>query len=361
MSKLSTRLVLSHVLVAVAGAIVTVALARVLAPGLYDRSMSMMGSMMGGTAGSRQTVLSVVGDAVGYGVAVGLLVGVAVAAWLSRRIMATLAALSDGVHKIAAGRYDVVVAEPAERELAALAADVNALAGELGRTEQRRLALMGEVAHEMRTPLTVLDGYVEGLQDGVFDPAPELYAELSSELRRLRRLSEDLSALSRAQEGSLGHELVRVQLDELVPAGVERLRPQFVDAGVDLEVLPGPRVTVLADPVRLGQVLTNLLGNALVATPAGGTVTAGWAAASGTATISVQDTGAGLAQEDLDRVFERFYRVPGTSHPAGSGIGLTIAAAIAAAHGGQIRAASPGRGAGSTFTVTLPTAPLSGR
>lgn len=151
-------LVLSHVLVAVVGAVVTV-----------------------------------VGDAVGYGVAFGLLVGVVVVAWLSRRIMATLAALSEGVHQIAAGRYGVVVAEPAEREPAALAADVNALAGELGRTEQRRPQVMGEVAYEMRTPLAVLDGDVEGLQDGVFDPVSELYAELSAERRRLRRLSEDLS------------------------------------------------------------------------------------------------------------------------------------------------------------------------
>jgi histidine kinase len=250
---------------------------------------------------------------------------------------------------------------PREPELAGIASDVNTLATRLADTEERRSRLLGEVAHEMRTPLTALEGYLEGLIDGVFEPEPEVLGAVSDELRRLRRLADDLSALSRSEEQRLDLTLAATDLAALAGKAATRLAPQFTDAGVRLSVEGGAPLPVWADQDRITQVLTNILGNALAATPPGGTVTVRTAAPPGLAQVAIADTGAGLAPADLERVFERFYRAPRQQgqpgqprRAAGSGIGLTIARNIARAHGGDVAAASSGPGSGATFTLALP-------
>jgi histidine kinase len=234
---------------------------------------------------------------------------------------------------------------------------VNTLATRLADTEERRSRLLGEVAHEMRTPLTALEGYLEGLIDGVFAPEPEVLGAVSDELRRLRRLADDLSALSRSEELRLDVTLAPADLSALAARAATRLAPQFTDAGVRLSLEAGAPLPVWADPDRITQVLTNILGNALAATPPGGTVTVRTAAPPGLAQVTIADTGAGLAAADLERVFERFYRAPRPprqARSAGSGIGLTIARNIARAHGGDVTAASAGPGRGAAFTLSLP-------
>ena len=236
-----------------------------------------------------------------------------------------------------------------------MATDVNTLAAALADTETRRTRLLGDVAHEMRTPLTALDGYVEGLIDGVFPANPDIFASLSDELRRLHRLANDLSSLSRAQEQGLDLHPVDADLADLASRAATRLAPQFQDAQVALIVNADNVLPVHVDPDRITQVLTNLLGNALIATPAGGavTLTAGPTARGGE--VVGTDTGVGLSEQDVDRVFERFYRAPGQPRrSAGSGIGLTIARGIARGHGGDETAASAGAGRGASFTVVLP-------
>ena len=217
------------------------------------------------------------------------------------------------------------------------------------------MRLLAEVAHEMRTPLTVIDGYVEGIIDGIFDSS-EL-GRIEPEVRRLRRLADDLSTLSRAEEDRLDLQYSEFDLSGLVEHVAARMRPQFDDTGLALTVrLPSGRISVRADPDRITQVLTNLLGNALIATDSGA-VTIDVAARSDAAVISVTDTGEGLAAGDLERIFERFYRVPArrrVDQDPGSGIGLTISRGIARAHGGELSASSPGRGHGATFTLQLP-------
>jgi histidine kinase len=207
----------------------------------------------------------------------------------------------------------------------------------------------------MRTPLTVIDGYVEGIIDGIFDSS-EL-GRIEPEVRRLRRLADDLSTLSRAEEDRLDLQYAEFDLSGLVEHVAARMRPQFDDTGLALTVrLPSGRISVRADPDRITQVLTNLLGNALIATDSGA-VTIDVAARSDAAVISVTDTGEGLAAGDLERIFERFYRVPArrrVDQDPGSGIGLTISRGIARAHGGELSASSPGRGHGATFTLQLP-------
>lgn len=358
MNRLSTRLLVSHAVVAVVGGLTAYLIVLVLAPQLYDmRAGRMVGPMSHGGA-LRTAAVGAMNSAVLIGVLAGVLTAVVAGAWSARRIMRPLADVRAATHRLIEGTYDGQLELPREQELAAVVADVNALARRLAGSEERRTHLLGEVAHEMRTPLTVLDGYVEGLIDGVFDADAATMAELAGELRRLRRLSDDLSALSRAQERGVELRLAATDLGDVAGRAAERLRPQFDDAGVRLDVAtPVGPATVTGDADRLAQVVTNLVGNALAATPRGGTVRVSTVAEAGDVVTEVADTGSGIAQQDLGHVFERFYRVPADDSErmrTGTGIGLTIARAIATAHGGSIDVASPGRGHGSTFRLRIP-------
>jgi signal transduction histidine kinase len=360
-NRLTVRLVVSHLLVALLGGAATFLVVRVLTPAIFDREMGMYGRPMQGqnVQGSLRTqVADAVTQALWFGLLVGVLAAAAVGIFAAGRLVRPLARLSETTRQIAAGRYDVHVDRPHEAELAALADDVNTLGAALADTEARRTRLLGEVAHEMRTPLTVIDGYVEGMIDGVLPTTPEDLGKVSDEVRRLRRLSDDLSALSRAEEGRLALDLHVVDLTDVVTGAAERLRPQAEDAGLRLTVSsPDGPLPVLADGDRLAQVVTNLVGNAVRATPHGGAVDVSVTADATSRWVSVSDTGEGISAPDLERVFERFYRVSGRRgelERAGSGIGLTIARGIVRAHGGELTADSEGPGRGARFTATLP-------
>ncbi|WP_404388636.1 sensor histidine kinase [Humibacillus xanthopallidus] len=364
MNRLDVRLILSHLLVAVLGAIATYVIVRQLAPAIFDESMRMSGT--GGMGGPGQggvgSLREQFADAVDGALLVGALVGALAAAlfgtFAAYRLIRPLATVRAATREMAQGRYAVPVPIPRETELADLATDVNTLGRALAETEERRVRLLGEVAHEMRTPLTVIDGYVEAMIDGVLPATPTELGRVSDEVRRLRRLSDDLSALSRAQEGRLHLVLRDVDLRSLAHTAAERLRPQAEDAGLTLVVDPATDpILVAADPDRISQVVTNLLGNAIRATPPGGELRVTCRRDDGAGLVEVADSGEGLDAADLERVFERFYRVPGrrsSEGDTGSGIGLTVARGIMRAHGGDLVAQSPGRGRGATFTARLP-------
>ncbi len=304
---------------------------------------------------SRRSFGSALTAALLFGMLASVVAAALAAAFITRRLLRPLNAVRAATRLIAADRYQASVPVPREPELAAIAGDVNTLAARLAATETRRTRLLGEVAHEMRTPLTALDGYVEGLIDGVFAPEPEILGAASDELRRLRRLADDLSALSRAEEQRPDLHLAGADLADLARRAASRLAPQFSDSNVTLTVEGAWALPVRADPDRITQVLTNIIGNALTATPAGGAVTVQTRAQGRSAQAVVTDTGTGLAAGDLERVFERFYRVPGRPRrSSGSGMGLTIARGIARAHGGDVTASSAGPGHGATFTLTIP-------
>ncbi len=292
-------------------------------------------------------------------IALVLSVGAAgiVTLFVTRRILRPINAVRGATRRLAAGHYDERVTAPRELELAALAADVNQLAAALETTERRRAQLISEVAHEMRTPLTTISGYIEGVIDGVFSPTDELLATVSEETARLERLASDLATLSRAEENALPLQITREDLAELAAMVAARLGPQFDDQHVTLDVHDGAALPVAVDRDRVIQVITNLLGNALTYTPEGGRVVVECGERAGAATMAVRDTGVGIAADDLGLIFERFYRVPDLPRPSGgSGIGLTIARGIARAHHGDITAASPGRDQGATFVLELPLA-----
>ncbi len=291
---------------------------------------------------------------------VATLTSLAVSLFVARRITVPLQQMTQASQRISAGHYAERIEVPsvhATDELGQLAASINALAVALEQTEHRRLEVIGNVTHELRTPIATLEGYLEGLLDGVIEPTPRTWAMLHTEAGRLRRLVEDLQELSRAEAHQIPLSPQPVAPQHLVQSAMEPLEGQFAEKNLDLKVsLPEGLPPVKADPARAVQILTNLLVNALRYTPASGKVEVAVSREEDKVAFRVNDTGVGLTSEQLAHIFERFYRVDKSRSRAfgGSGIGLTIARSLAQAMGGEIRAESAGLGQGSSFTLTLP-------
>ncbi len=286
----------------------------------------------------------------------------AVVAWrVSARLAQPLEAMQRATSQLAAGNYRVRVdASGSATEVQQLANTVNDLAAALDSTEQQRLHLIGEVAHELRTPLSTIEGSMEALMDGVIEANDTTYSTIAREAARLRRVAGDLSALSASREVTLAPAIVDVASN--VADIVARLSPQAEAKGLELGLDIESGTTVWADPDRLTQILINVVGNAIAYTPSGSiTITASLSGQDQgkqhpATLIEVTDTGRGLANDDLSRIFERFYRVDGTL-AGGTGVGLAIVAGLMAAHGGTASAASPGLGHGSTISLWFPPPP----
>ncbi len=369
--RLDVQLVGSHVLVGVVSLLTTAALVFLLAPRLFDTMGSGEGQMPGHGTGRgrgdgsglgplRPEVVSALQTALLWGVVAGVLAAVLLGVLAARRVLKPVNAVRSATRRVVEGDYGAELPRPDTLELRQLVDDVGTMAERLSETEARRVRMLGEVSHEMRTPLTVIDGQLEAMMDGVRPATPENLALIAAESRRLHRLAADLSALSRAEEGRIVLDLSPTDIGEVVTGAVERLRPQTEDAGIELscQATAGLRAQVDAD--RIAQVVTNLVGNAIRATPGGGRIEVDCHRDGEQAVIQVSDNGEGLASDELERIFERFYRVPGRRSPgreAGSGIGLTISKHLVAGHGGTITAESGGPGQGATFTVRLPLAP----
>lgn len=290
------------------------------------------------------------------------LIAAGIASWgLARRVTQPIQAIAAASHDIAAGQYSrrLQAESDSAQEITELVESFNRMAESLEQIEEARRALIADISHELKTPLASIKGYMEGLEDGVIAPGPETYRILYAEAARMDRLVNGLLELSRAEAGRMALELRDEDARDLVESVVEFLRPQFVEKQVLLHFQPQDApLLVHADPDRVRQVMINLLGNALQYSAAGGAVTVRLEIREQMAYIRVSDTGVGLAPEDLERVFLRFYRVDKSRSRAGggSGIGLTISRRIAELHGGRLWAESPGPGKGSSFSFTLPLA-----
>ncbi len=370
--RLRTRLFLSYVVVVAAGAAAMLVVGTVVTRTVYERQIRGFG-LRRGAGGANQVTESQLRAALDESLLPALLIGVAaalitaavVAVFVGARLMRPIDDLRAAARRMATGDYALEVPVPAEIELASLANDVNELGRHLATTEQRRTQLLGEVTHELRTPITVIRGQTEGLIDGVVEPSPEVFAAIADEASRLQRLIDDLTLLSRADEGTLEVHLTDLDLGAVAVAAAERLRPQFdydnVSLAVDAGATRGP-LLVRGDSDRLTQVLSNLLGNALGHTPMHGTVTVTTGRVDSHAFVDVIDTGPGIPAGELERIFQRFYRgsdrggVADRPSRAGRGIGLTIARSLARAQGGDVVAISTGPGDGATFRLTIPLA-----
>ena len=260
---------------------------------------------------------------------------------------------------MARGRYDTrVPALGAGTEVDAVATSFNTMATRLQRTEDTRRRMLSDLTHEMRTPISVLSVYCEALQDGVTHWDEATGELMTDQLGRLTRLVEDIHDVSRAEEGRIELERTAQPVDELLRTAVEAHREAYAAKGVHLVLEAQDAAGVVeVDRQRMGQVLGNLLTNALRHTPPGGTVTVRAAVhGPGRLGLVVADTGDGIAAENLPQVFERFWRgdTARDRDHGGSGIGLTISRALVEAHGGTLTVTSPGPGAGTAFTVELP-------
>jgi signal transduction histidine kinase len=215
--------------------------------------------------------------------------------------------------------------------------------------------MLADLAHEMATPLANLDGYLEGVEDGVVELNNDLIGLLRGQIARLSRLTDDIHAVSAADEGRLVRNVQPIRVSEVVDDAVDGVRAAFADSDVRLFVIGESIAVIDGDHERLVQVLTNLLNNALRHTPAGGQVGIRTEVHRDAVEIVVRDTGEGIAAEHLPHLFERFYRAhPSSDSSVGSGIGLTISRAIVAGHDGRIAVHSAGLGQGAEVRVTLP-------
>jgi two-component system OmpR family sensor kinase/two-component system sensor histidine kinase BaeS len=288
------------------------------------------------------------------------------ATFFSSRLSRPLRRLTQAAQTVAAGDLQVRVGSGTVREIEELAQAFNTMTEALVRADEQRRQLTADVAHELRTPLSIIRGRLEGMQDGVYAATPEQIGVLLDKTALLERLIEDLRLLALADAGQLPLYPEPFDPALLLHDVARSFGPSAEAGGVALRVVAADLPELEADPQRIGQVLGNLVSNALRYTPPGGTITlrAGWADAHRTAVaLAVSDTGCGIAPEDLPHIFERFWRADRARArgSGGAGLGLVIARRLIEAHGGQIAAQStPGQG--TTFTCTLPyhaPAPLS--
>jgi signal transduction histidine kinase len=282
------------------------------------------------------------------------------ATFFSSRVSRPLSRLTHAARAMAAGDLSVRVGNCAVREINELSQAFNTMAASIAGADQQRRQLTADVAHELRTPLSIIRGRLEGLQDGVYDATPEQIAVLLDETAQLERLIEDLRLLALADAGQLPLYRTALRPERLLHEVERSFSHQALTCGVTLSVRPGIDLPAMqADPQRLEQVLDNLVGNALRYTPAGGAVVvSAWneAASNGSPRvgIAVADTGIGISEQDLPHVFDRFYRADRarSRSSGGAGLGLAIAKRIVDAHGGRIWAHStPGHGTMVAFSL----------
>jgi two-component system sensor histidine kinase BaeS len=284
-------------------------------------------------------------------------VGVLVALWLGSRIVKPVVILTQATRVIAGGGVPPLVPVIGRDELAELGHAFNRMASQLAEQETQRRRLFAGIAHELRTPLSVIQGTLEGMLDHVIEPTPERIAGLHSQAVLLKRLITDLRDLSLAQAGQLELHRQTTDVGAVVRETLEALAPLADERTIALRIeVPAPLPEIQADPDRLRQVVQNLVENALRHTPAGGEVRVGLRDGNGEGIhLVVSDTGSGIRAEDLSHIFDHFYRADEsrTRTSGGTGMGLAIVKSLVEAHGGQVGVESA-LGNGSIFTVTLP-------
>lgn len=357
---LGRRLLLALMGVVVVAALTALLVAGAVGPYLFHEHLGYArgGSAEDAVAHAEQAFRTAGALSLAIGLTAATAAAFAVSVFFTRRIAAGLGTLASAAREVADGRFGSRVPSPQMgAEFDALVEAFNDMAARLAASEALRHRLLSDVAHELRTPVATLSAHLEGLEDDVTELSPETVRLLRAQGSRLTRLAEDLAAVTRAESGETALVLALRHPADLVQAAVLAARERATAAGVDVvAVAPGPLPDVAADAERMGQVLGNLVDNALRHTPPGGRVTVAARQVGDLVELSVTDTGEGIAAEHLPHVFERFYRAEAARdrRSGGSGIGLAIVRALVEAHGGTVTAASDGPGRGARFAVTLP-------
>jgi signal transduction histidine kinase len=287
-----------------------------------------------------------------------LCVALVLGVFLARTIARPLQALTQAAQDMGEGKLSQEVRVTSADEVGQLAVAFNRMSQEVARVNRLRRQMTADVAHDLRTPLTVIAGYVESMRDGVLHPTPERLALIYGEIERLQDLVGDLRTLTQADAGELPLNLETIEPAALLDRAAALFCHRAESAGVALGVeTPVPLPEVLVDEARMMQVFGNLLDNALRYTPAGGAITLCGERASGGVSLTVRDTGTGIPNADLPYVFDRFYRVDKAraSETGESGLGLAIVKALVESQHGTVRAESkPGQG--TAIHIELPAA-----
>jgi signal transduction histidine kinase len=284
------------------------------------------------------------------------LIALALALVLARTLTRPLRELTAASQAMAEGDLGRQVAVRSRDELGELAAAFNRMSAELARANRARRQMTADIAHDLRTPLTVIMGYAEALRDGDLAPADATFETVYREAEHLSRLIDDLRTLSLVDAGKLTLSCGAMTPQALLERAAAAHLPQAQRLGIGLDVHAGAGLPLVqVDPERMAQVLGNLVANALRYTPEGGRITLSAELHPGAVHLAVCDTGSGIDPVDLPHIFDRFYRgdASRTTEKGESGLGLAIAKSLVEAHGGTISAAST-LGEGSTFMIVLP-------
>jgi signal transduction histidine kinase len=279
---------------------------------------------------------------------------------LSRRILRPVDELTRAARKLGDGDLSHRVKNKSRDEIGELAAAFNGMADSLLRLENLRQNMVSDVAHELRTPLSTLRGYIEAIQDKLLNPTPEIIDSLHEEVMLLNRLVDDLQDLALAEAGQINLRRQPISLNTIIDKAMIAVRPIADEKHILVSMnIPENIPDLEADPERLGQVLRNLLNNALAYTHEGGTITVRAHRLADGVEVSVEDSGEGISPEHLPNIFERFYRVDESRarSTGGAGLGLAIVKQLIQAHGGDVDAKS-GLGKGTIITFTLPHSPV---
>jgi signal transduction histidine kinase len=293
-----------------------------------------------------------------YAALAATLVALALGIFLARTLTLPVRELTAATQALAQGELAQQVPVRSQDELGELAASFNQMSADLARANELRRQVTADIAHDLRTPLTVMAGYLEALRDGVLQPSPERFETMHLEAQHLRRLVEDLRTLSLADAGELTLNRETVPPRLILEQAAAAYRHQAEQQGIELKMEVEPNLPGIAvDPDRLAQVLGNLVSNALRHTPAPGQIALAGRQAGDHVLLTVQDTGAGIPAGELPHVFDRLYRGDEAREGDGgeSGLGLTIAWSLVELHGGTISVEST-LGQGTTFTIALPVA-----
>jgi two-component system, OmpR family, sensor histidine kinase BaeS len=294
-----------------------------------------------------------------YGALIGAMIALLLGVFLSRSLTRPIRELTRATHAVSEGNLSQQVPVRSNDELGELAQAFNKMSSELSRSVNARRQMTADIAHELRTPLSLILGHAEAVHDGVLPPSRENFEIVREEAARLEHLVNDLRILSLADAGELSISLQTVEPQRLLQdlASTYQYQAQRKNVGLELDV-PSPLLDIEVDPGRMTQVLTNILDNALRHTPEGGTIMLSAREINGQVELAIRDSGPGLKKDDLDRIFDRFYRTDASrqrdgTFASGSGLGLAIARSIVQAQGGQISAESE-EGKGLKVLITLP-------
>ncbi|KLU08388.1 MULTISPECIES: cell wall metabolism sensor histidine kinase WalK [Kocuria] len=360
-SPLTVRLMLAQTAVLAVGLIIVVVTAVLIGPNMFYHELVQAGhaDAATGLVHLQDAFRSVSLTALVIGGLPALYIAGLLTFYLYRTIGRSLASFSTAAGEVAAGNYEVrVTSAKLGPEFDSLASSFNEMAARLDAVDTTRRQMLADLAHEMRTPLASLKGHLEGIEDGVVELDGHTTGILNAQITRLERLARDIRQLTAAEEGMTRMQLTPQDPQHLADQAVAAIEPDAAGKGVSITSLStGMDVTPIPlDPERMGQVLSNLLENALRHTPPGGTITLHTDHAPEAVTYTVTDSGEGISSESLPHVFERFYRANTgrEAHRGGSGLGLAISKTLIEAQGGTLEATSAGPGRGASFRIHLP-------